>query len=109
MNRSALFAIVVAAATSLVAAPGHPQASDTKAAAMQLSATGTVTAIDKTDRIVAIQGPEGRTNVFAVGPDVRNFEQMSVGDKVDVDYDAAIAITLAKGAVGREKVETEVA
>ena len=105
--RHTLFLVAASAAMFSVAA--HAQTSDTRAAAMQFSVTGTVTSIDRSDRVVAVQGPEGRTSVFAVGPDVRNFDAISVGDRVDVDYDAAVAITLAKGTIGREKVETEVA
>ena len=47
--------------------------------------------------------------MFVAGPEVRNFDQLRPGDKVDVDYEVAVAIALAKGQIGREKIESDVA
>ena len=61
--------------------------------------TGKVVAIDKTDRSVAIQGPEGNVLVLEVGSGVKNFNQMKVGDQVKLEYYEAVAIYV--GAQGK--------
>lgn len=112
MKRPMLIAML-AAASAAIALPSSAQQTmampDMKAAALQLTVTGVVTAVYPTERALVVQGPEGRTSMFAVGPEVRNFEQLRPGDKVDVDYEVAVAIALAKGQVGREKVQSDVA
>jgi hypothetical protein len=108
MKRTALLAVLIAA-TGVIVFPATSRAADAKVAAMQLTVTGTVTAVDPATRTVTVRGPNDRTHVFAAGERVRNFDAIKVGDRVDVDYEAAAAIALAKGPIGREKVETEVA
>lgn len=112
MHKIPMLAMLVLAA--VVAAPGASAQStmatpDMKAAAMQLTVTGVVTAVYPADRAVVVQGPEGRTSLFTVGPEVRNFDQIRPGDKVDVDYEVAVAVALVKGKIGREKIESETA
>jgi hypothetical protein len=58
--------------------------------------SATVTAIDKQQRKVTLKGPEGNSTVLAVGPDVRNFDQVKVGDLVVVTYAEALTLTLKK-------------
>lgn len=61
--------------------------------------TGKVVAIDKTDRSVAIQGPEGNVLVLEAGSRVKNFNQIKVGDQVKLEYYEAVAIYV--GAQGK--------
>jgi hypothetical protein len=86
-----------------------PKVEEMKGRSIDVSVTGTITAINAADRTVTVKGPKGRSHTFVAGPEVRNFANMKVGDEVSVDYQAAVAVALAKGSVGREKVETEVA
>jgi hypothetical protein len=106
------FAVSLMLAAAMLV-PGHataqaPKVEAMKAKAIDVSVTGTITAINAADRTVTVKGPKGRSHTFIAGPEVKNFGSMKVGDEVDVDYQAAVAIALAKGSVGREKVETEV-
>jgi Cu/Ag efflux protein CusF len=59
--------------------------------------TATITAIDAATRTVTLKGPQGNEFSVVAGPDVRNFAQMKVGDKVDVQYLEALMIELRKG------------
>lgn len=48
--------------------------------------TATVEAIDLPSRIVGLVGPEGNALVVQVGDEVRNLDQVKVGDRVRVEY-----------------------
>jgi hypothetical protein len=56
----------------------------------------TVEAIDPATRQVSLRGPHGPVSVV-VGPEVKNFDKMHVGDKVVVSYYQGIAARMAKG------------
>lgn len=58
--------------------------------------TAEVVAIDKSDRTVALLGPEGNVVVLEVGPAARNFNQVKVGDKVKAEYYESIAIYIGE-------------
>ena len=78
------------------------------AAAQTVKITATITAIDATTRDVTLKGPQGREVVVTAGPEVRNFAQMKVGDKVDVEYAEALTLELKKGG-GMPVAKTETA
>jgi len=59
--------------------------------------TATITAIDKATRDVTLKGPQGNELVLTAGPDVKNFDQMKVGDQVAVEYVQALTLELKKG------------
>ncbi len=59
--------------------------------------TATITAIDKATRDVTLKGPQGNEVVLTAGPDVKNFDQMKVGDQVAVEYVQALTLELKKG------------
>jgi len=44
--------------------------------------TATVKAIDKKNRVVTLQSPDGKVAKVKCGPEVRNFAQIRVGDEV---------------------------
>ncbi len=81
-----------AAKAAVVAASSPGQA--TVAAAVTVSAT--VEAIDKATRLVTLKGPQGKLHTVTAGPEVRNFEQVKVGDVVTVRYLEALTLTLMK-------------
>jgi ribosomal protein L6P/L9E len=103
-----------------VCLPTLAQAPVAQSAAMVASApgTGTITsavkmsarveAIDKAQRQVTLKGPKGNVRTVTAGPDVRNFDQINVGDMVVVRYVEELTLTLKKD--GKElRSNTEVA
>ena len=72
------------------------QAPNTAGDAALLTATARVVAIDHENRMVRLRGPRGRTFALAVGPEVRNFDQVRVGDTVAVQYYESVVFTLSK-------------
>jgi hypothetical protein len=78
-------AVVLAAS-----APG----TGTVAATAKVSAV--VTAIDPAQRQITVKGPKGKLKTLTAGPEVRNFDQIKVGDAVVVRYAEALTLTLKK-------------
>ncbi|MEJ8852860.1 hypothetical protein [Variovorax rhizosphaerae] len=69
--------------------------------------TATVESVDKASRHLTIKGPKGNVSSLAVGPDVRNFDQIKVGDRIRVRYAQALTLTLIKdGKQMRSRTET---
>ncbi len=58
-------------------------AGGTEASFMELSAV--VTAIDKEKRTATLKGPEGNSVTVHVGPEAVNFDQVAVGDMINVE------------------------
>lgn len=54
----------------------------------------TVTAVDLENRLVSLEGENGRTATVEVAPDVKNLPQVAPGDKVVVRYYQAVAAQL---------------
>jgi len=79
------------AAVMAASAPG------TATMAAEVTVSATVQAIDKATRQVTLKGPKGKVNTVTAGPDVRNFDQVKVGDVVTVRYLEALTLTLMKG------------
>jgi hypothetical protein len=61
--------------------------------------TATVQSIDPATRTVMLLHSDGTTNSYECGPEVRNFDQIKVGDRVTATVGEAVAIVLAKGGV----------
>jgi len=66
-------------------------------AAQTIKLTATITAIDAATRAVTLKGPEGRELTVTAGPEVKNFAQMKVGDKVNIEFVEALTLELKKG------------
>ncbi|HET7402591.1 MAG TPA: hypothetical protein VFJ62_12430 [Usitatibacter sp.] len=106
MRPTSIVAIVVAAALAPVAiaqdkknvdvsgavatAPGQA-----KAVAL-VTATGTIDSIDAATRTIKIKLPSGALREVEVGDEVRNFDQLKVGDKVKAKYVESLTIELKK-------------
>ena len=56
----------------------------------------TVTELNTTNRSVTLMGPKGNSITLNAGDEVRNFDQLEVGDKVDAEYFQSVAIFVAK-------------
>jgi hypothetical protein len=65
------------------------------AAVATVQATATVMAIDKATRTVTLKGPQRTVDVVA-GDEVKNFDQIKVGDVVNVTYVEALTLELKK-------------
>ncbi len=63
-----------------------------------------VVGIDKGTRTVTLKGPEGNTVDVVAGDEVRNFDQIKVGDFVVARYTEALALDLRKTKAGRRDV-----
>ena len=68
---------------------------------------GEVVKIDKKTRTITFKNKEGESK-FVAGPDIKNFDQIKKGDRVNVNYELAVAIELIKTKSDgvRTKVET---
>jgi Cu/Ag efflux protein CusF len=92
------------AAVMAASAPGKA------ALAATVTVSASVEAIDKATRKVTLKGPQGKLNTVTAGPDVRNFDQIKVGDIVTVSYVEALTLTLMKdGKELRSSTETPAA
>ena len=60
-----------------------------------VEATATIEAIDPENRLLSLRGPGGAATIQA-GPEVRNFDQIRVGDEVKVTYTAALGAEITK-------------
>ncbi|TMH63387.1 MAG: hypothetical protein E6H48_19690 [Betaproteobacteria bacterium] len=65
--------------------------------AQTVKITATITAIDKATRDITLKGPQGNEVVVTAGPDVKNFDNMKVGDQVNAQYVEALTLELKKG------------
>ena len=66
-------------------------------AAQTLKITATITALDKATRDVTLKGPQGNEITVTAGKEVKNFDKLKVGDKVDLQYVEALTLELKKG------------
>ena len=89
-----LSALVIAAmaASTLAQEPAKPVVNS-----RIRQAEATIQTIDPATREVSLRGPKGPFSVV-VGPEVKNFDKVRVGDKVVVSYYEGVAAQMAKGA-----------
>jgi hypothetical protein len=83
-----------AAETATVAVETAPGAGGVAVAA---NLSGKITAIDAATRTVTIQTEDGRELSIECGPEVKNFAQLAVGDRVDFEYRQALTLELKPG------------
>ena len=65
-----------------------------------------VTAIDHSARRVTLKDPSGEKYVVSVPKDVKAFDALKVGDRIDIDYYQSVALSIA--APGTKPSETQV-
>lgn len=58
--------------------------------------TATVTALEPERRLLSLQSEAGASTTLFVGPEVRNFDQIKVGDRVIATYQEAIAAAVTR-------------
>jgi len=111
-KQAAALTALLAIASMAAAQTGGVVSTETSAPGMRSVAStveivASVVAIDKARRTVTLKGPHGHTETVEVGPQVKNFDRIKVGDQVAARYVQAVTVELKKagtGAVGR--VET---
>jgi hypothetical protein len=110
MRSLSLIALAVAAALPLASvAQKKPEVAGAVATApgqagavAVVSAEGMIEAVDPKTREVKIKLANGQTRTIVAGEEVRNFDQIKVGDKLKVKYMESATIELKKG--GKEVV-----
>jgi Cu/Ag efflux protein CusF len=99
-------ALAVALGTSAGALAQQPAATSASAAASSpgkavvsdvVKATATVVSIDSGTRSISLKRKDGKVVTMTAGEEVRNFDQLKVGDHVEVEYGRALALQLRKG------------
>ena len=76
---------------SVTVTPGKAVATSTT------TASAVIVAIDATNRIVTLKTASGKTVEVVAGPEVKNFDQLKVGQKVKAAYSEALSLELKKG------------
>jgi Cu/Ag efflux protein CusF len=79
-----------ATTTSVEKGPGKAHAVETT------KATATVVGVDAARRVVSLKTSQGRVVEMEAGPEVRNFDQIRVGDKVLAEYVRSLSLELKK-------------
>lgn len=59
--------------------------------------TATVTGIDAPNRRVTLTSRDGQRKTYTLGPNVRNFDQIRIGDQVKTTLTEEVAVSLARG------------
>ena len=100
--------LLITAGFAVAAALISPAGAQTKAAVVgtapgmagavqTVSIMATITAVDKKTRDITLKGSQGNEVTFTAGPDVKNFDNLKVGDQVKADYTEALTLELKKG------------
>jgi hypothetical protein len=80
---------------------GQAQVIDAGGAADITTLTAKIEAVDTANRTVTVKGKMGRVVTLKVGPQVKNFAQVKVGDEIVLKYAEGLSIKLEKGAGDR--------
>jgi hypothetical protein len=112
MRISILLATILSAAA--LAGPAAAQQRDAVAAsapgaagvAQTVEFSAGITAIDKASRTITLKGPRGDEVKVVAGPEVKNFDQLKVGDTVQAKYVESLVLELKKGG-GKPVARTE--
>ena len=76
----------IIAASVLVSMPRTAMAQAKTVRSEMRTETGTVEAIDASSRTVTLKKPDGTFVTIVAGPDIKRFEEIKVGDKVNARY-----------------------
>jgi ribosomal 50S subunit-recycling heat shock protein len=57
--------------------------------------TATIVAIDHTDRIVTLKNENGEVEI-GVGPEIKRFDELKVGDKISFRYQESVLVQIKK-------------
>jgi len=62
----------------------------------QVKARMTIEAIDPKTRVLTLKNDKGETDTYTVGPDVKRFDELKVGDILNVTYSESVVMKLRK-------------
>lgn len=79
-----------------LAASAQNQADKTVTKQNQVTATVTIRAIDQATRSITVRAENGDEDTFTVGPEVRRFNELKVGDKIKATYYESLVFELRK-------------
>ncbi len=91
--RTAVTAMAVALCLGATGA-ASPQAPITKT--KSVSATATIQAIDATGKTITLKDETGAEDTYSVGPEVKRFNELKVGDIVKMTYYESIVLVVRK-------------
>jgi len=83
--------------TRVSSKPGETPAG---AVGREVTATVTITAIDRKNHTVTVKGPQGGTETIKA-KEPKNLEGLKVGDMVEISYSQALAVSLDKSGKGK--------
>ena len=110
--------LVILLSAGLAASTAHAQQAPTQsglvatgpgqaAAAQTTTASAIIVGIDKATREVKLKRHDGTTFDVTAGDEVRNFDQLKIGDVVRADYTQALTLELQKGGKGKANMSTK--
>jgi len=88
--------VVLAAVFVTLPVVSRAQADKTVTKEAAVTATATIQAIDSTTRSVTLRNEKGEEDTFSVGPDVKRFNELKVGDKIKMTYYESMVFQLRK-------------
>jgi len=93
-----MYSVICAAMLSLSASAAMADSATlpSKVEIDAITAGATVTAIDKANRGFTLKAKDGKTHSFTAGPEMVNYDQMKVGDKVEATYAEEMSISVNK-------------
>lgn len=100
LSRTSL-ALSLALIVAMAACSTAPEAeTPTEVAAVQITASGTVTAIDTPNRLITVRNQNNEEVQVHADETVRNFDQIRIGDVVSLDYTRSIAVDIQPAGSG---------
>lgn len=67
-----------------------------QSASASATITAKVVAVDQKNRILTLQDPQGNKQDVKVGPDVKRFNEIKVGDTITATYQESVALAIVK-------------
>ena len=61
-----------------------------------ITATVTIQSIDKANRLITIKDESGAEDMMLVGPEMKRFDELKVGDKVKISYQESLVFQVKK-------------
>jgi len=92
----------------LLRAQPQEQSDPRRTVIVAATATATVKAVDPTNRTVTLEKPDGDTTVVRCGPNVVNFDQIAVGDRVRATTLGQMVVGVAKPGTVPDSTERQI-
>ena len=104
-NATAVFTMALCLAGAIAASGQAPIVKSST-----VSASATIQAIDTTARTITLRNDRGEEDIYSVGPEVKRFNEMKIGDTVKMTYMESLVLQIRKagGAPGPTSVQGSV-